>query len=131
MFNAQIKVDLKELTERVGLMERQLSKLYKEVAMLKNPSNVPEPADVRRAPRRRSAHSEKYLRYSPEGRVDIQASVEVIGRTVHEIMEQAWPKNSAESRIDHALRGATPGRGGMLSRAEWLRQNPEQLDLFR
>lgn len=130
MFNAQIKLDLQELTERVDLMERQLRKLYKEVAMLKNPSNAPR-SSARRVPRRNSHHNASYLLYGNDGRVDIQASAEAIGRTVHEIMEKTWPKNSAESRIDHAVRGATPGRGGMISREEWLRRNPEQMDLFR
>jgi len=131
MFNAQIKVDLKELTERVGLMERQLRKLYKEVAMLKNPSNVPEPAVVCRTPRRGSSHSERYLVRLPAGGIDTEASLKAINRTIYEIMEGSWPKDSAESRIDLAVRCATPGQGGMISREAWLRANPEQLGLFR
>jgi hypothetical protein len=131
MFNAQIKLDLKGLTERVDLMERQLRKLYKEVAMLKNPSNVPEPAVVRRTPRRNSFHSERYLVRLLHGGIDIEASLKTINRTIYEIMEGSWPKASAESRIDLAVRCATPGQGGLISREAWLRANPEQLDLFR
>ena len=130
MFNAQIKLDLKELTERVDLMERQLCKLYKEVAMLKNPSNVPKPAVVRRTPKR-AGHSERYLVRLPSGGIDIEASLKAINRTIYEIMEGSWPKDSAECRIDHAVRGATAGQGGMISREAWLRTNPEQLGLFR
>jgi hypothetical protein len=131
MFNAQIKLDLKELTERVDLMERQLCKLYKEVAMLKNPSNVPKPAVVRRTPKLGSGHSERYLVRLPSGGIDIEASLEAINRTIYEIMEGSWPKGSAECRIDLAVRCATAGQGGLMSREDWLRANPEQLALFR
>jgi len=131
MFNAQIKLNLKELTERVDLMERRLRKLYEDVAMRKNPSNVPEPAVVRRTPRRGSSHSKRYLVRLPAGGIDIEASLKAINRTIYEIMEGIWPKDSAESRIDLAVRRATPGQGGLMSRKAWLRANSEQLDLFR
>lgn len=129
LFNAQIKVDLKELTERVDLMERQLHRLYKEVAILKNPSNVPQQEVA--LPQRRAAHRERYLVHRKEGGIDIEASLKAINRTAHEIMSERWPKKSAESRIDISLRASRTGQGGLLSREAWLRANPEQLDMFR
>lgn len=135
MFNAQIKRDLQALAERVDLMERQLRKRYKqplEVAMMKNPSNAPEPAAVRRPPRRRRGSSERYLVHRAGGIIDIEASLKAINRTIYEIMAGSWPKDSAESRIDLAVRCATPGQGGLLSREAWLRANPPgQMDMFR
>lgn len=130
MFNTQIKLDLQELTERVDLMERQLCKLYKEIAMVKNPSNVPYPAGVRPSLGKRHHHTESYLFYLPGGGIDIGASLKSINRTIHEVMAGSWPKNSAENRIDTAVR-RVPGQKGLLSREEWMRRNPEQLDLFR
>jgi hypothetical protein len=131
MFNAQIKRDLQALAERTELLERQVTQLRKKLELLKNPSNAPEPAAVRRPPRLRRGHSERYLVHRAAGGIDIGASLKAINRTIYEIMAGSWPKNSAESRIDLAVRCATPGQGGLLSREAWLRANPEQMDLFR
>ena len=127
MFNAQIKRDLQELAERVDLMERQLRKLYVEVAMAK--LTVRKPAAVRH--KHRLSHSESCLVHQKSGGIDIEASLKAINRTIYEIMAESWPRNSAESRIDVAVRCATPGQGGLLSREAWLKANPEQLGLFR
>jgi hypothetical protein len=127
MFNAQIKLDLKELTERVDLMERQLRRLYKEVAISKSQQKISAKPGLRH----REHHDERYLVYKPDGSIDIDASLEAIGRTIHEVMSGNWASRSAENRIDVSLRARRGGRGGLLSREEWLKANPEQLDLFR
>lgn len=133
MFNAQIKRDLQALAERTELLERQVTRLRKKLELLKNPPNAPEPAAVRHTPRPGPVrgHSERYLVYRETGGIDIKASLKAINRTIYEIMDESWPKDSAESRIDLAVRCATPGQGGLLSREAWLRANPEQLGLFR
>jgi len=72
----------------------------------------------------------KRLVYTNDGRVDPEASAVAIGRTLHDIMSSSWPRDSAEARIDYALRSAKPGKGGMISRQQWLDANPQQLELF-
>lgn len=129
MFTAQIKRDLQELTGRVDLMDGQLRSLCEEIATLRSRSSATEHKVIR--PRRRAAYGEDYLVYRPSGGIDIEASLKVIDRSIYEIMSQRWPKNSAENRIDIAVRRSIPGQGGLVSRGEWLLAHPEQLELFR
>ena len=133
MFNSVIKYDVAALEKRVADLEKELSSALKALAFLKKQLTTAQPAkkNLRQRKNRRRHHDAKHLMYDNEGRVDIEKSLSAISRSAQDIMAGCWPKHSAESRIDHALRRSTPGAGGMISREQWLADNPEQLDLFR
>jgi hypothetical protein len=124
MFNT--KRDIQELTNRVEVVERLIAKMHKELV----PKRAPEARPHLGLKKRSGHHNERYLTHLLDGRIDIETSLDQIGRTAHEVIKGQWPKRSAECRIDHALRVGS-GRGGMISREQWLSDNPEQLDLFR
>jgi chromosome segregation ATPase len=133
MFNSVIKHDVAALEKRVADLEKELSSALKALAFLKGQLTTAQPAEkkkLRQRKNRRRHHDAKHLMYNNEGRVDIEKSLSAISRSAQDIMTGCWPKHSAESRIDHALRRSTPGAGGMLSREQWLSDNPEQLELW-
>jgi hypothetical protein len=126
MFNT--KRDIQELTNRVEVVERLITELHKGLVPNRAPQARPQSGLKKK---RVGHHKERYLiMHLSNGRIDIEASLDQIGRTAHEVIKGQWPTGSAESRISHALRVGS-GRGGMISREQWLSDNPEQLDLFR
>jgi hypothetical protein len=117
------KKDIEELKERVASLERQMHRVLRAAA--------PQTEKVAvRKQGRRTPHSSRQLVYTFENRIDVEASAEAIGRTLHEIIRGSWPRDSAESRIGYALRASNPGSGGIISREQWLQENPEQLEFF-
>jgi hypothetical protein len=117
------KKDIEELKERVASLERQMHRVLRAAA--------PQTEQVTERKRgRRTPHSSRQLVYTFENRIDVEASAEAIGRTLHEIIRGSWPRDSAESRIGYALRASNPGSGGIISREQWLQENPEQLEFF-
>jgi hypothetical protein len=133
MFNSVIRHDVAALEKRVADLEKELSSALKALAFLKGQLTTAQPAEkkkVRQRKNRRRHNSLKSLTYDSYGRVDIEGSLAAINRTAPDIMTGCWPKDSAESRIDHALRRSAPGAGGMISREQWLADNPEQLELW-
>jgi len=123
------KKDIEDLEERVAALERQAHRLLKAMAARKPEEPTRLPVKYKRRTKVKP-HSIRQLIYSSDNRIDVDASAEAIGRTLHEIMRGSWPRDSAESRIDYALRSSTPGAGGIISREQWLAENPEQLELF-
>lgn len=117
------KKDIEELKERVASLERQMHRVLRAAA----PQT--EKVDERKRGRR-TPHNSRQLVYTFENRIDVEASAEAIGRTLHEIIRGSWPRGSAESRIGYALRASNPGSGGIISRQQWLQENPEQLEFF-
>jgi chromosome segregation ATPase len=134
MFNSVIKHDVAALEKRVADLEKELSSALKALAFLKGQLTTTQPAEkkkkLRQRKNRRRHHDAKHLMYDNEGRVDIEKSLSAINRRAQDIMTGCWPRHSAESRIDHALRRSTPGAGGMISREQWISDNPEQLELW-
>ncbi len=133
MFNSVIKHDVAALEKRVADLEKELSSALKALDFLRGQLTTAQPAEekqMRQRKNRRRHHSLKSLTYDSYGRVDIASSLAAINRSAQDIMAGCWPKHSAESRIDHALRRSTPGAGGMISREQWLSDNPEQLELW-
>lgn len=117
------KKDIEELKGRVASLERQMHRVLRAAA--------PQTEKVVERKRgRRTPHSSRQLVYTFANRIDVEASAEAIGRTLHEIIRGSWPRDSAESRIGYALRASNPGSGGIISRQRWLQENPEQLEFF-
>lgn len=123
------KKEVEDLEERVAALERQAHRLVKAMAARKPEEPKRRPTKYKRRTKVRP-HNIRQLIYSADNRIDVDASAEAIGRTLHEIMRGNWPRDSAESRIDYALRSSTPGTGGIISREQWLANNPEQLEFF-
>jgi hypothetical protein len=109
--------------------ERQVHRLVKAMAARKPEEPKSLPVRYKRRTKVRP-HSVRQLIYGVDNRIDVDASAEAIGRTLHEIMRGTWPRDSAESRIGYALRASNPGSGGIISREQWLQENPEQLEMF-
>jgi hypothetical protein len=119
---------ISDLEEAMAQMAASLEETRQAVYVARKSAEViedPQPS------RQRPYHSKKHLIYKLNGRIDVDKSAAHIGRSVYEIVSSVWPRSSAESRIDHAVRASTPGVGGMLSREAWLSQNQPQLELFK